>query len=86
MNDQILMTDFQKLHCPFIRKDFKVNEDDWKKYGHELQLRQPKAYLVVNEINPGYEWIFEDSETIAVEKLDGSNVIYGIHFQKQSNI
>ena len=74
MNNQILMTDFQKLHCPFIRKDFKVNEDDWKKYGHELQLRQPKAYLVVNEINPGYEWIFEDSETIAVEKLDGSNV------------
>jgi len=74
MDKQILMTDFPKLHCPFIRKEFKVNEDDWKKYGRNLQLRQSKAYLVVNEINPGYEWVFESTNTIAIEKLNGSNV------------
>jgi len=70
----MILSDFPKLQCPFIRKDFEVNEEDWKKYGRKLQLRSPKAYLVVNEINPGYEWVFEDKDTIAVEKLDGSNV------------
>lgn len=74
MNNQILMTDFPKLQCPFIRKEFKVNENDWIKHGRQLQLRQPKVYLVINEINPGYEWVFELLNTIAVEKLNGSNV------------
>ena len=74
MNEQLKITDFPKIHCPFIRKDFKVNEEDWKKHGKKLQLRQPSVYLVINEINPGYEWVFEDSETIAVEKLDGTNI------------
>lgn len=69
-----LLADFPKLHCPFIRKTFKVNEDDWKKHGRRLQLRSPKVYLVVNEVNPGYEWVFEDEDTFAVEKLNGSNV------------
>lgn len=69
-----LMSDFPKIYCPFIRKKFKVDKEDWKKHGRKLQLRIPKVYLVINEINPGYEWCFEDSETFAVEKLDGSNV------------
>ncbi len=69
-----LMTDFPKLDCPFIRKTFRVDEDDYKKNGRKMQLREPAAYLVVNEINPGYEWVFEDPETIAVEKLHGTNV------------
>lgn len=68
------LTDFPKLYCPFVRKIFKINEDDWKKYGKELQLRSPDVSLVVNEVNPGYEWVFEDKNTIAVEKLDGTNV------------
>ncbi len=68
------MSDFPKIECPFIRKNFEVNREQWKKFGSKLQLREPKAYLVTNNINPGYEWVFEDSETIAVEKLDGSNV------------
>jgi len=71
---KVMMSDFPKIHCPFIRKDFKVDRDDWKKHGRKLQLRRPEAYLVVDEINPGYEWCFEDPETFAVEKLDGSNV------------
>jgi len=68
------LSDFPKIKCPFIRRDFEVNIDDWKKYGSELQLRSPKAYLVINEINPGFEWVFEDKDTFAVEKLDGTNV------------
>lgn len=68
------MTDFPKIHCPFIRQTFPVNPDDWKKHGSRLQLRQPEVYLVVKRINPGYEWVFEDPETIAVEKLNGTNV------------
>jgi len=68
------LTDFPKIHCPFIRKVYPVNKDDWGKYGKELQLRVPEVYLALNEINPGYEWVFEDKDTIAVEKLDGTNV------------
>jgi len=68
------LTDFPKIQCPFIRKDFFVNEGDWKKHGRKLQLRSPKAYLVVNEINPGYEWVIDDPNTFAVEKLDGTNI------------
>jgi len=68
------LSDYPKLHCPFVRKIFMVNKDDWKKHGGSLQMRQPEIYLVINEVNPGYEWVFEDEDTIAVEKLDGSNV------------
>jgi len=68
------LSNFPKIECPFIRKNFEVNGDDWKKYGRELELREPKVYLVVNEINPGYEWIFEDKDIIASEKLNGTNV------------
>lgn len=31
-------------------------------------------YVVTPEINPGYEWIFNDPSVIATEKLDGTNV------------
>jgi hypothetical protein len=69
-----MMSDFPKLHCPFIRKTYKVNRDDWKKHGSQLKLRTPEVYLAVDELNPGYEWVFEDKDTFAVEKLDGTNV------------
>ena len=68
------LSNFPKIECPFIRKTFEVNKDDWKKYGRELELRQPNVYLVTNDINPGYEWIFEDKDVIASEKLNGTNV------------
>ena len=67
-----LLTDYPKLSCPFIRQTFKVNKKQFKKIGNKLQLRNPETYLVVDKINPGYEWVFEDKETIAVEKLDGT--------------
>jgi hypothetical protein len=74
MNDQTLLSDFPKIHCPFIRQTFKVNEEQWKKYGHELMLRNAEVYLVVDRINEGYEWVFTDPDTIAVEKLNGTNI------------
>ena len=68
------LTDFPKILCPFIRKTFQVDVDAWKKHGARLQLRQPNAYLVVEQVMPDYEWVFDDKHTIAIEKLDGTNV------------
>ena len=31
-------------------------------------------YVVTNEINPEYEWVFNDDLVMAIEKLDGTNV------------
>lgn len=67
------MTDFPKLHCPFVRQLHAVSKNSWHKHGKRL-LRKPEVYLATPEVNPGYEWVFDDPETIAVEKLDGTNV------------
>jgi len=69
-----MIADFPKIYCPFIRKIFRVDEDDWRERGSRLQLRSPEAYLAVDAVNPGYEWVFDHPDTFAVEKLDGSNV------------
>jgi len=69
-----ILTDFPKLYCPYIRQTFKISHDDFHKHGRRLNLREPEVYLVVDRVNPGYEWVFEDPETFAVEKLNGSNV------------
>lgn len=37
-------------------------------------MRNPEAYLVVDKVNPGYEWVFEEEDNIAVEKLNGTNI------------
>jgi len=68
-----MLNDFDKLHCPFVRKTFSISQEDFKQYRSLYNLRQPHLYLAINEVNPGYEWVFEDKETIAVEKLNGSN-------------
>jgi len=70
----IELTNFPKIQCPFIRKSYKVNRDDWRNHGHKLQLRRPDVYLATPEVTPGYEWVIDDPETFAVEKLDGTNV------------
>jgi hypothetical protein len=31
-------------------------------------------YLITNEINPGYDWVFNDETVMAIEKLHGTNV------------
>lgn len=68
------LSDFPKLHCPFIRQTFPISKDDFKKHGNRLGLRSPEVYLVVDRVNPGYEWVFDDPDTFAVEKLNGTNV------------
>ncbi len=68
------LSDFPKIECPFVRKIFQVDKEDHKKHGKALQLRSPEVYLVTDEINPAYEWILNDPNTIAIEKLDGTNV------------
>ena len=69
-----ILSDFPKLHCPFIRQTFKINPDHFRQSGRKHGLRAPEVYLVVDRVNEGYEWVFDDSETIAVEKLNGTNV------------
>ena len=31
-------------------------------------------YIVIDSINPGYEWVFGDGSVMAIEKLHGTNV------------
>ncbi len=69
-----MLSDFPKIECLFIRKTYKVNIADFNQHGSALQLRTPEVYLVTNEVNPGFEWVLEDKDTIAVEKLNGTNV------------
>lgn len=69
-----MLSDFPKVECPFVRKIYKVNPGDFKKYCSSLKMREPAVYLVEPEINPGYEWVFDDPNTFAVEKVDGSNL------------
>ena len=70
----MLLSDFPKIHCPFLRQTFAVDREGWKEHGAPLGLRSPEVYLVVNRITPDYEWVFEDPDTIAVEKLNGTNI------------
>ena len=68
------LSDFPKIQCPFIRQTFPINKDHFKQHGNKHGLRGPEVYLVVNRVNPGYEWVFDDPDTIAVEKLNGTNI------------
>lgn len=68
-----LLPNFPKIEAPFIRKTYKIEYSDWKKYGSELQLRKPEVYLITEEVNKNCEWVFDDG-TYAVEKLNGTNV------------
>ena len=69
-----ILGDFPKIQCPFIRQTFPINKDHFKQHGNKHGLRGPEVYLVVNRMNPGYEWVFDDPDTIAVENLNGTNI------------
>lgn len=69
-----LLTDFPKLQCPFVRKIYPISQEDFRNHRAKYGLRKPDVYLVTPEVNPGFEWVFDDPETLAVEKLDGTNV------------
>ena len=70
----VILSDFPKLSCPFIRQTFKINSEQYKKARAQFNLRSPEVYLVVDRITPGYEWVFEDEDTFALEKLNGTNI------------
>ena len=72
--EPVTLTDFPKITCPFIRQTYKVNREHFKQHGRKYGLRKPEVYLVVDWVNPGYEWVFEDPDTFAVEKLNGTNI------------
>jgi hypothetical protein len=38
------------------------------------KLIDKDTYVVTPEINPDYDWVFEDDSVMAIEKLDGTNV------------
>jgi len=68
------LLNFPKINCPFKRVLYDVNKKDFEEFGRLYNLRRPHVYLVIDEINEGYEWVFEDKDTIAIEKLDGTNI------------
>lgn len=39
-----------------------------------IRREMDESYIVLPEINAGYEWVFEDENVMAIEKLDGTNV------------
>lgn len=62
--------DFPKVECPFVRKLYRINKG-FKEHRRKLNLRKPEVYLVTPEINPNYNWVFEDKDVRSIEKLDG---------------
>lgn len=69
-----MIPDMPKLDCPFVRKVHTVNHEDFKKYKKKYGLRKPEVYLAVPEVESGYEWVFDHPDTVAVEKIDGTNI------------
>ena len=49
-----------KLQSPFLREQVEINGR--------------KHYVVSDQIDPDYMWVFEDPEVFIMEKLDGTNV------------
>lgn len=68
-----LLSDYPKLESPYIRKLYQVDVKSWKSHGKSL-MRGPELYLATNEVDQKYSWVFDDPDTVAVEKLDGTNV------------
>jgi len=92
MNGVIMIRDFPKVECPFVRKTYKINHTDFKKFGSSLKLRAPEVYLVTSEVAEGFDWVLKDPETFATEKLDGSNLGLEmeegrlVHLQNRMNV
>lgn len=87
-----MIKDFPKIGAPFVRRVYAINKDDFEKYREKYGLRNPEVYLATPERNPGFEWVFNSPDTIASEKLNGSNVAVSmvnnrlIEMQNRQNI
>jgi len=61
------------LRFPKVHSPFKREEND------------DGEYVVYNEVNDGYDWVFENDNVKAVEKLDGTNCAVRIGRDDHSN-
>jgi hypothetical protein len=52
---------YKPIRFPKIKSPFKRKEDD------------EGNYVVYDEVNEGFDWVFENNDVIAVEKLHGTN-------------
>ncbi len=43
-----------------------------------VRVETEQGYVVTPQVTEGFEWVFEDSNVLAVEKLDGTNVSIAI--------
>ncbi len=50
------------------------------------KINEKGEYVVINELNPWYEWVFEDENVLCVEKLDGTNICVEIKNKEIVNI
>jgi hypothetical protein len=88
----MMIDDFTKIECPFVRKTYEIDKVDWKKHGSKMGLREPSVYLVTPEINEGYDWVVDHKDTTSIEKLHGSNLGIVtekdrlIHIQNRKNV
>jgi len=57
---KLIAENMPKLQSPYKREQREINGS--------------KYYVVKDEIDPDYMWVFEDPEVYAMEKLDGTNV------------
>ncbi len=60
VNVNISIQDFPKLKSPFVREYKTINGEE--------------EYVLTPKIQEGYEWVFEDDDVMATEKLNGTNV------------
>lgn len=84
--DPMILNDFPKLECPFVRKTYQIDKEDFKRYGSKLLLRTPEVYLVTPTISEGYDWVITDKNAIATEKLDGTNISLNVERDKITRI
>lgn len=88
----MLIDDFTKIECPFVRKIYEINHNDWRRYGAKLGLREPHVYLITPNVADGYQWVLDHKDTIALEKLHGTNIGLVtennklIHIQNRKNV
>jgi hypothetical protein len=51
----------------------------------EREENESDEYVVFDSVNDGYEWVFENDDVIAVEKLDGTNCAVEMGRDSHSN-
>lgn len=61
-------------------------EDFPKLHSPFKRIKVGSKYLVTNEIDTDYSWVFEDSNVMATEKLDGTNICVNVEKGRIKNV